>query len=157
METAKFKSIVLGAAKDAEDFAQDVALKLIEGTSQTVTQMVIDLIRHKYGRWSNSTHQARRDLNNPSHIIPLDLIVQQTHPGETPYQKVSYKHLIEDLKPMDRLLIGLYYKWGFTMEEIGDLMGVTNGAVCQRISILLDQIERKIRRDEFKHPEDESK
>lgn len=40
-------------------------------------------------------------------------------------------HLIDDLPPRDKTILGLYYEQGLTMKEIGEVLGITESRVCQ--------------------------
>ena len=57
--------------------------------------------------------------------------------GETDFdsidRKIEFERTLEDLKARDKRVVALY-AGGHTYDEIGELMGLTKGRVCQILS-----------------------
>jgi len=51
--------------------------------------------------------------------------------------------LIEFPKSIDGMLACLVFKWGFTLKEIGDMAGISEGRVSQRIKPIIEQMRKQ--------------
>ncbi len=110
---------------------------MLEGKHQhsTIDQMVIDYLRSTYGGTGLRSNLAKHSLERAHSVEPedmermLELSVQEKAPHRLDFDECA--RWIED--PIDRCTFGLFFYWGLSVEEIGNLFGVGKGRISQRI------------------------
>jgi DNA-directed RNA polymerase specialized sigma24 family protein len=118
-----------GHAEFAEDIAQSVLLKFCEGRGkhQTVDQAVLDTLRSEYGVARNGSDVRKRNLfrAEPLEAVPR-VRVDSSSGGD-------FERIIRVLRGTERAMVKLIYEWGFKAKEVGDLFGVTESRISQRL------------------------
>lgn len=112
------------APSHAEDIAQQTCLRYLEGgKAQPMRLAVIDAARDILGASRYGIHKFRKAEREYSSIDNLP--ATQALP-DTPSPK-----LLSLLSGPERCAATLYYKWGFTLREIGDCLGVSESRASQ--------------------------
>lgn len=143
------KQIELSAMKlhlyrraDMKDCTQEIICRLLEGKHKnaTVDQMVIDYYRNKLGSIRVKSREARvnfRDtlsLNEAMDVftnVKTDNIIKELHklvPGKD-----------------NKAIFGLYYLWGLTQKEIGELMDLTEAMINMELKQIIAILKEKIK------------
>ena len=108
--------------EDSMDAAQDVFVKLMRSN--------IVLIPGKEKRWLlKVTANECRDMlrrSRPTEELPEDMVAEETDR--------EVWELLSGLKPEDRAVIQLYYFDGYSVKEIGQILGITASGVSLRLS-----------------------
>ena len=108
--------------EDSMDAAQDVFVKLL-GTK-------IDLIPGKEKSWllKVTANECRDKLRRarPTEDIPDDMVAADTDR--------EVWELLSGLKAEDRAVIQLFYYDGYSVKEIGQILGITASGVSMRLS-----------------------
>ena len=108
--------------EDSMDAAQDVFVKLMRSN--------IVLIPGKEKMWLlKVTANECRDMlrrSRPTEELPEDMASQETDR--------EVWELLSGLKPEDRAVIQLYYFDGYSVKEIGQILGITASGVSMRLS-----------------------
>ena len=108
--------------EDSMDAAQDVFVKLMRSN--------IVLIPGKEKMWLlKVTANECRDMlrkSRPTEELPEDMALQETDR--------EVWELLSGLKPEDRAVIQLYYFDGYSVKEIGQILGITASGVSMRLS-----------------------
>ena len=108
--------------EDSMDAAQDVFVKLMRSN--------IVLIPGKEKMWLlKVTANECRDMlrrSRPTEELPEDMASQETDR--------EVWELLSGLKPEDRAVIQLYYFDGYSVKEIGQILGITASGVSLRLS-----------------------
>ena len=108
--------------EDSMDAAQDVFVKLMRSN--------VALIPGKEKMWLlKVTANECRDMlrrSRPTEELPEDMASQETDR--------EVWELLSGLKPEDRAVIQLYYFDGYSVKEIGQILGITASGVSLRLS-----------------------
>ncbi len=108
--------------EDSMDAAQDVFVKLMRSN--------IVLIPGKEKMWLlKVTANECRDMlrrSRPTEELPEDMASQETDR--------EVWELLSGLKPEDRAVIQLYYFDGYSVKEIGQILGITASGASMRLS-----------------------
>ena len=108
--------------EDSMDVAQDVFVKLMRSN--------IVLIPGKEKMWLlKVTANECRDMlrrSRPTEELPEDMASQETDR--------EVWELLSGLKPEDRAVIQLYFFDGYSVKEIGQILGITASGVSLRLS-----------------------
>ncbi|MBQ6670976.1 MAG: sigma-70 family RNA polymerase sigma factor [Firmicutes bacterium] len=122
--------------EDSMDAAQDVFVKLMRSN--------IVLIPGKEKMWLlKVTANECRDMlrrSRPTEELPEDMTSQETDR--------EVWELLSGLKPEDRAVIQLYYFDGYSVKEIGQILGITASGVSMRLSRARKKL-RAILEDEY--------
>lgn len=139
----KFRRDALAVARsnkchdDAEDFAQDAAIEVLEGRDSTSLKLqLVDFLRHNYGRRDPKAPKDPTDKYQPKRAINKSY--QQITDANTPkvdqVHNMDFETLTQDnLTPRHTAYMNLIYKWGFTLQEVADTFNVTESRVCQEV------------------------
>lgn len=126
-----------GYGEEADDFAQFMAEKFLAGRrGATIGQMFIDYLRQEYGdsrrvksittknerRFYKQLTPANQPRSGPN-LVSLSLTIAE--------DVDAAMRKIED--PNIRVMYVLYGLYGFTLDEIGWMFGMTGSAVCQKL------------------------
>ena len=108
--------------EDSMDAAQDVFVKLMRSN--------VVLIPGKEKMWLlKVTANECRDMlrrSRPTEELPEDMAFEETDR--------EVWELLSGLKPEDRAVIQLYYFDGYSVKEIGQILGITASGVSMRLS-----------------------
>ena len=108
--------------EDSMDAAQDVFVKLMRSN--------VALIPGKEKMWLlKVTANECRDMlrrSRPTEELPEDMAVEESDR--------EVWELLSGLKPEDRAVIQLYYFDGYSVKEIGQILGITASGVSMRLS-----------------------
>lgn len=121
-----------------EDFAQYAMIRIHEGATSKVSMLLVDFLREEFGR-------TRKDgTPNPKAALTLNPLQLTTEnmPRSEQVHSLDYDRILSALSPEDRAYLTLQNKWGFTLQEIGDTFGVTEG----RVSQVLTEVYKKLRK-----------
>lgn len=125
----------LGFGYEAEEIAQAVRLRMLEGRHQHATcdQAVIDYLRAEYGRKGEPGYDLKQALTLKRQSWE-EYIIQ--HPGqfrtELGHGSIAFD-LLKHIRGQDRAMFLLTHYWGFNEIEIGNLFGISPSRVCQRL------------------------
>ena len=116
----------------ADDIAQEACLLFLEGhgKKKMIRHAVIDSIRKIYGDDRNETHWLR---------------VNERHGGNPLYQIAAPKvnldgaRILAGLRGPARVAATLYFKWGFDMMEIAEVLGVVESRISQIVKKVREQ------------------
>ncbi len=135
-ERAMGRLRALGFYDHADDGAQHIALKYLENpdSKQTIDQAVIDYLRKTFGRPDRPG--PRLNEGNEVKYGCMD-----DH-AQTPAHELEPDRLLErlnrtHLKPQERASLVLFFRWGFSCREIGQLFGTTEAGASQYITAAL--------------------
>ena len=107
--------------EDSMDAAQDVFVKLMRSN--------VVLIPGKEKMWLlKVTANECRDMlrkSRPTEELPEDMVAEETDR--------EVWELLSGLKPEDRAVIQLYYFDGYSVKEIGQILGITASGVSMRL------------------------
>lgn len=111
------------APNDEDDCVQDVLLSYWKnGKGQTVEQAVIDFLRKNgSGRKGKKSYEARRKLQTTSELP--ETLVSDDGPG---YEVDVCEGIDERVKQIILLL-----EEGHTLNEVGEMFGISHSRVCQ--------------------------
>lgn len=109
-----------GFFDEAEDLAQDAIVRFLEqGFGQTVDQCVAECLRARYGRYGQK---------NPP------LVQWETLHLSEPTREDQLWELVDTrvkLKTLERVVFILYGAFGFKLQEVGRILGVTESRCSQ--------------------------
>lgn len=128
---------------EIKDLTQEIICRILEGKHKnaTIDQMVIDYYRTKLGSIRTKTRNDKKNfLNTISFDEAIDLFVNT--------QVDNIIKEIHNLVPGkdNKAIFGLYYSWGFTQKEIGDLMGLTEAMISIELKQIIQILKEKILR-----------
>ena len=107
-----------------DDFTQFAAEAIVRGRKATVPQLFIDFIRDTLG---DSRYDGSRKPKSKS-MVGLEYLKGT---GYVDKHSIDYNSITEFYDGVERAILILYYKWGMTMAEVGDVLGVSEGRVSQ--------------------------
>lgn len=85
---------------------------------------------------------AKREKNNIIHLSNSNYTDTLLSSNDTIYDSLLYKEIISSLSNRDKLIILLYYKYGYKEAEIGTFLGVTKQAISKKKNIILKNIQK---------------
>jgi DNA-directed RNA polymerase specialized sigma24 family protein len=121
----------------AEDFAQFALLYISKGRKATVAQLWVDFLRHEFGKKNEEHHEAK--LAEKLGYLEMTNIREDFSRYEPTLSSVG-KECQSKLHGIERAVFTLLC-YGFTLEEIGDMFGVTEGRIGQHMM----EIKKKLR------------
>jgi RNA polymerase sigma factor (sigma-70 family) len=133
LRRAKTSARKRGFGEHADDLAQEVLLSFVEGRGrhQTIDQAVIDAIRRTFGDSRSDHHQLRRACDWKG-LTPRVLEIHGKSESDRGCE-IGFERIVSLLGGPDRAIIKLRYQWGFREREIGDLFGLTESRISQRL------------------------
>lgn len=151
-----------GFKRDREEIAQEVLLQMCRSPNRgaTVDQLVIDVIRERYGR-------PRTPGFDRKHALALAV---QTGEGSQPIERTAiagngislddrldFERMVERLGATDeRAFALLRWRHDFTEKEIGYLFGVSESRICQRLTAIQERLRGIVRQEERSQEEREA-
>lgn len=134
-----------GFAETADDIAQTVLLKFCEGRGQhqTIDQAVIDAVRSKFGRPGLPGYERRFTAEHQMAGMEAarGIGVEQKH-------RHDFERLTGMLPAGERIITRLTYEWGFTEQEIGDLFGITESRISQKLAGVQAHLSQTLAKEE---------
>lgn len=141
-EFNKLKKIAHGLTKKfnrydlKDDFVQYAAENLIKGRKAHVKQLFIDFIREEIG---DSRRESSRSIrfNNTKELkdTMFDPVVDK--------HNVDFDKIVNSTEESDRHILLLYFQLGYTMKEIGQKVGISEGRVSQKFSEIMFKLNKK--------------
>lgn len=123
-----------GMLDHVDDFKQFMFEKYLGGRKTKVALLFVDYIRQEFG---DSRHESTTfKFNNAvewEDSMDSEVVEQYDF---------DFDNMINKFEGVDRSILILFYRWGFTNKEISDVLGVTEGRITQRTQ----EIERKLRK-----------
>ncbi len=143
---------------DPEDCIQSIFLRMLEGKGQhqTIDQSVIDYLRATYGDSRIYSDDERSNRNNPYSIGPgdyerlLPVDIRRESSARLDFDECS--RFIGN--KLDKVCFGLFYKWGLSEAEIGNLFGFSESRVSQRLKRIQGCISARIKSQESRAKEE---
>lgn len=122
-----------------DDLAQEYLISLSKGNKSTCQQILIDIIRREFGR----TDKSRRHTNALVSKNPKSL--KRLKDKSTSLEDKPLFWLLSNLKNVNEIERGaliLYFKYGLTYLEIGEVYSRTEGWACKIIKGAIKQIRQ---------------
>lgn len=149
---ARFVANKKGYPQLADDFAQEIIINWLEGHGQhqTVDQYFIDYLRQQYGRTGRPGGDARSRLDRTAEDITKirNLAVE-------PEEQRSDRRFNHLFRGIQHTIYTLRFLEEMNLKEIGEILGVTESRISQRVSeiekVIQDQmiLEQGIERMEW--------
>lgn len=125
-----------GHRADAEDFAQDYALKQLEGSKQPAKFALIDWLRATYGETrTDNGRKSRRPKLRSYEDHPVGITLPQAE------EEMMAKQALDLLDEKERAVVILYFVWGFSLMEIGHVFGVTESRISGYLTAVLKKVK----------------
>lgn len=122
-----------------EDFTQIVLLANFNGRKASVGQLLIDFLRQEFG---DNRYNRNRNLKF-ANLISME---EYMDTGVMDYKEDEFLEIIDLFEGDNRTVLMLLYKWGFSMKEVGEVLGVTESRVCQIHKELSKRLVNKMAR-----------
>ena len=121
-----------------EDFPSWAFIRISEGSRSRIDQLFVDFLRLNLGA-SESGKSLRKELrlaggNELEYDLALDCV-------ELPGEALEREQLWEMVPEKDRKILKLYFAEGLTKKEIGELLGVSEARISQRMSASLKELK----------------
>lgn len=127
---------------EAEDIAQEVLASFIKNPNsrQTIRQAVIDYVRANGAQIRSGG--SRVCLLAAQQVVNEDaLFNHRSEQRSIPQEFSAIEPFLEQLESVERCACTLYYVWGFTYDEIGHALGVSESRVAQRFAVILRKVK----------------
>ncbi len=136
VDLLKLRNAAIGTAMrkglpypEAQDFASFVLIRILSGKSnRDLKYQFLDYLRSEFGRYKGKIPPiGRRDE------IPIASVPEEQLTSEFDDPTCELIQFCEENKIIDqrRVVFILYLKFGFTFQEIGDVLNVCEARVCQ--------------------------
>lgn len=134
---------------ETEEILNEIIVRRLEGKGQhqTIEQSVIDIIRKYNGRTRIDGSNPRGDFEKASEYID-DRVQYSRCDGINKDDRESVNRLSKHLGRDERMILKLHKDWGLNEIEIGDLFGVSESRISQRIKGIQERLHEKIKREE---------
>ncbi|HTP03604.1 MAG TPA: FliA/WhiG family RNA polymerase sigma factor [Nitrospirota bacterium] len=130
----------LGRLPDEEEVAKSLNMTLDNyyRTLQTANNAAVFSLEDFKGKMKEENEiDIMECIPDPTVKTPLELMEENS-------AKVALAHLINDLPEKEKLILSLYYWEELTMKEIGKVMNITEGRVCQLHSQALTRLKARM-------------
>lgn len=126
-----------GFGEHAEDLAQEVLCKFAagQGRHQTIDQATIDAIRGNIGDPRSGNFERQRAAERE-----YESIEDKAHVAEPKSNGIDFERYLGMLKGIDRAVVCLRIKWGFTEDEIGHCFDLTESAISLRLKKIMQTL-----------------
>lgn len=116
----------LGRLPSDEEIAESLNITIDEyyNTLQDAHNAVCLSLEDFYEKTDEAGHDVRERIADPNAASPLSVLEDKS-------SKEALAHAVSGLPEKERLVLSLYYWEEMTMKEIGKVMGLTEGRVCQ--------------------------
>lgn len=134
-----------GMLDHAEDFAQEAAFQYSKGRKAVMSLMFIDYIRKAFGdtRTESNKELNQSRLGESRYFEEVDPNVH----GYEPEMSSDIRHCQNNLTDQDRVIFTLLCKYGLSMAEIGDVLGVSESRICQHMGEIKKKLVKRIKKD----------
>lgn len=135
--------------QEADDFAQEAAIAFVRGRKATIEQLFIDYLRARHGDarargYCPGPGAKNREISlderkaDTDGLSLLDTIAASGHdPRPEPYDWRSRANL----SLRDEVICQLYFDDEIVLAEIGEMLGITESMVSQRLKRVKKEIE----------------
>jgi len=130
----------LGRLPDEEEVAKSLNMTLDNyyRTLQTASNAVVFSFEDFRGKMQEENEiDVMECIPDPAMKTPLELMEENS-------AREALAHLINDLPEKEKLILSLYYWEELTMKEIGKVMNLTEGRVCQLHSQALIRLKARM-------------
>lgn len=135
-----------------DDCVQEILTRMLEGRHQhsTIDQAVIDYLRSTHGRPGSPGYLERQKLENAHSLESSGLgCLDQYSFGRESSNRLDFSECRGWIgNQVDKAAFGLFYKWGLSEVEIGDLFGFSESRVSQRLKRIQGSISARIKAQE---------
>lgn len=124
----KYSCCRLGRSEIAEETAQEVFTRMLEGKHQhaTIDQAVIDYLREQYGRKGKPGYAERQALSKPDSYEQGDYDrTIQSGDGSNLDDRIDFNRITDNLTGFRRCLVIMRHRDGMNEKEIGHYFGFT--------------------------------
>lgn len=131
--------------QDADDFAQEALIKIMNGRKTRLKYILIDYLRANYSNPRAKSGKDKYNITTSYSELNEDTMSEPTYKDD-----LDFNALKNTLDSKERAIVTLRYKWGFTEKEIGDCFGITEGRVSQHLKEIKSSIAKTIELDSSK-------
>lgn len=138
---------ILKMPQFSDDFFKELCIIFLseKRNGATFAQLAIDFARKKTGDLRDckaSFLEAKRNINMGIYSTEVDTELQSNDKDIAEFisDSLIVQGCLDKLKSNERLLLVLYFVYGFKMKELGYIMGVTENSVCIRINYALNKV-----------------
>lgn len=126
-------------SESVEDFAQEYVLGVLEGKNrhQTIEQFVIDVLRKRSGRKGTSGYDQRLALVSARNIEDIQ-VSDRRAPQDNLDARIHSDRMRSFVKQREWHL----YSEGYSLKEIGELTGVSQSRISQKLKVQKDIVEK---------------
>lgn len=159
LKRLKASASILGFGSEAEEISQAVLTRMLEGRHKHATceQAVIDYLRSNYGRKGEPSYDLRQAFTLKRLSFEEYFI---EHPGqfgtESPNRSYAFD-ILGYFRGVERAMFLLNHYWGFNEVEIGNLFGVSESRVSQRLQSLQGRLSARIKAEAWNERKREGK
>lgn len=140
---------LVGQLQDAQDLLQETFIKLYKNRSRIDTNKSFKAWLYKIA--TNTTYDWFRKKSHYRGQISLDEIDEEkfeTIDTQSPYYRIEASNdvagALEGIKAAYRNILLLYYRDGFSYEEIADILGIPLNTVKTHLSRAKKQLKEKL-------------
>jgi DNA-directed RNA polymerase specialized sigma24 family protein len=140
----------MGFMRDREELSQEVLCRMLEGKnrSSTIDQIVIDALRERTGRKGQPSYDGRKNLYYSNSIGPEELqLPSRDHNGVTLDDRLDIQRGIDTFRGEERAFLVLRYVWGMNEVEIGNIFGVSESRISQRLTRIQERLSARIKKE----------
>jgi len=143
-------AIRMGFSGDREDISQEVLLRMLEGKNRhsTIDQIVIDALRERAGRKGAPSYERRKNLYNSHGQEPgqLETLIG-SYDGTNSDDRIDINRIAGFLNGDDRAILLLSCQWGMNEIEIGNLFGVSESRISQRLARISERLSARVKKE----------
>ena len=153
------KKRVLPRFVDADELVSAAYMGLVEAASRFDPGMNVNFSTYAYPRISGAIHDYLRECGWGKRDHPVSVESLDSHTDEGPvhevesYEEPAHNEMLEviskGLGDQAEDIMRLYFVEQYTMKEVGDRIGVTEGRVSQIIKDYKDHIRNRYDREEL--------
>jgi DNA-directed RNA polymerase specialized sigma24 family protein len=136
---------------EAEDFAQDACVKMLEGKSQhqTIDQMFVDYLRATGGRKGLPGYSQRQNFKHVDNIeSPALENSLATDPRQSLECRIDFDRIAGRLRGWKRCLLLMRYQDGLNEKEIAHYFGLTESWVSLSLKGIQSGLSARIAQEE---------
>ena len=136
LKDAKAYALSRGFSRIADDFAAEAALAAVSGRTVFFKTFLIDYMRANFG---DSRHP-----NSIAHKIEYRDELPEVSQPAVAEGGVEWEFLLDMVEKKDRPLLVMQYHWGLSQKELAYALGVTEGAITQRMTRIMRDLRGKL-------------
>ena len=133
-----------GFHSHAQDFAQEVCLKVSQGRQTTLDNLLTDFLRHYFGD-NRAVHQDRVEAKREIESRYADLKTNDRTPAQEHMSEMDFFAHLKGLEVQERAMLVLRFKWDLSLMEIGEVMGVSESRISQQLTATLAKLRKRLR------------